>query len=159
MFLDPRFWLSVSFLIFVALVIKYLLPKIIAALDNKSKQIADEIEQAIKMKIEAEQLLLKTKKYHEESVVYCQKLINEARQEAEKLLIDSNRELAEELLKKTNLAKDRILQEQERSIRDVKSQIISAAIKIIEERSVSLPNQTSLEIVKRAVTDISKMVN
>ena len=34
MFLDPRFWLAISFFIFLALMIKYIMPKIINALEN-----------------------------------------------------------------------------------------------------------------------------
>ena len=88
---DSKFWLAISFFIFVALIIKYALPKILAALDNKSKQIANDIEQAKQMRQKAEQLLLEAKKHHEESLLYCQKLISNAQKEADKLLLDSKK--------------------------------------------------------------------
>jgi len=159
MFLDPRFWLTISFLIFTILLIKYVLPKILAALDNKSRQIADSIEQAKRMKEQAEQLLLAAKKYHEESLAYCQKLISDAKAEADKLLSDSKKELEEELLTKTNLAKERIKQEEEKTVREIKSNIIAAAIKIITDKSDNLSVESSSAIAKKAAADISKMIH
>ncbi len=158
MFLDPRFWLTISFLIFVALIAKYVLPIILAALDNKSKQIADKIKQAKQMMQKAEQLLIEAKKYHQESLSYCQKLISDTTEEAEKLLADSKKDLEAELLKKTNLAKERIKQEEDKTVREIKSNIIAAAIKTIENRSNNLSTESSSAIAKRAATDISKMV-
>jgi F-type H+-transporting ATPase subunit b len=156
---DSKFWLAISFFIFVALIIKYALPKILAALDNKSKQIANDIEQAKQMRQKAEQLLLEAKKHHEESLLYCQKLISNAQKEADKLLLDSKKELEAELLKKTNLAKDRIQQEEEKTVREIKSNIIAAAIKIIADKSNNISAESSSALAKRAATDISKMIH
>lgn len=159
MFLDPRFWLTISFTIFSVLIIKYVLPKILAALDSKSKQIADEIEKAKQMREKAEQLLLEAKKHHEESLLFCQKLLRDTQIEAEKLLTDSKNELAAELLKKTNLAQERIKQEEEKTIREIKSNIINAAIKTIEAKSHNLSAESSSSIAQKAAIDISKMVH
>jgi len=159
MFLDPRFWLAISFCIFLALVFKYIIPKIINVLDNKSKHITNEIEQARQMKEKAEQLLLEAQKYHQESMLYCQKLILDTKNATEKLLADSRNDLELELIRRTNLAKDRIKQEEEKTIRDIKSSIILAAIKIIEEKSNNLPSQSSSAIARIATIDISKMIH
>ena len=159
MFLDPRFWLAISFLIFLTLLIKYIVPKIITALDNKSKQIANDIEQAKQIKEKAEELLLKTKQYHQESLLYCKKLIDKTKKETEKLLADSQNSLEQELINKTNLAKNRIRQEEEKIIRDIKLNIITSAIKIIEKKSQNLTNHSSSDSLKRAAEDISKMIH
>lgn len=159
MFLDPKFWLTISFLIFTTLIIKYVLPKILEALDSKSKQIADDIEGAKKMREEAEKLLVETKKYHEESLLYCQKLIEDAKKEADKLLSDSKRELEAELLKKTNLAQERIKQEEEKTIREIKSNIVESAIKIISNKASNLTVESSSMMNKKAAADISKTVH
>lgn len=158
-FSDPRFWLTISFGIFLTLMLKYVMPKIIAALDNKSKQIANQINEARQMKEKAEQLLLAAKKHHEESLLFCQKLIEDAKAEAAKLLADSQKSLTEELGKKTNLAKERISLEEEKTIREIKSGIISAAIKIIETKAANLSGNSAADLSKKAIDDISKMVH
>lgn len=158
-FSDPRFWLTISFFIFLTLILKYVMPKTIAALDNKSKQIADQINEAKKMKEKAEQLLVEAKKHHEESLLFCQKLIEDAKAEAAKFLADSQKSLAEELNKKTNLAKERISLEEEQTIREIKSGIISAAIKAIETKAANLSGNSATDLSKKAIVDISKMVH
>ena len=155
LFSDPKFWLSISFLIFLALMLKYLMPKITVDLDNKSKQIADQIADAKKMREQAEELLISAKKHNEDSINYCQKLIEDAKNEASKLLADSQNSLEEELAKKTALAKERIKAEEEKTIREIKSGIIEVVIKNIELRATSFPSALSSKLVKSAIDNIS----
>ena len=158
MFSDPRFWLAISFCIFLALLIKYVFPKIAAALDSKTKQIADQISAAKQMRESAEQLLLEAKKHHDESLQYCHKLIENAKDEAEKLLADSQRALEEELSKKTNLAKEKIKLEEEKAIREIKTEIIRSAITAIENKATNLSGNSTSEISKKAISNISAML-
>jgi F-type H+-transporting ATPase subunit b len=159
MFLDPKFWLAVSFFIFLFLAIRYVMPKIMGLLNFKTKQIAEEIDQAKHLKQRAEQLLLEAKSYHQESLLYCQNLVIDAKQEAEKFLMNSKNNLATEISRKTTLAKEQIKQEEERMIREIKFDIISAATKAIEEKSYNLSNQSALEINQLATANINKMIN
>ncbi|MFT6332379.1 MAG: F-type H+-transporting ATPase subunit b [Lentimonas sp.] len=159
LFSDPKFWLSISFLLFIVLMIKYAAPLIIAMIDNKSKQIANDIEQAKKMKIESEKLLESAKKYHEESLSYCQDLIKNAHQEGEKLLEESHKSLESEINRKTHLAKERITSEKEKVIRDMKSKIIDTAIKIIENKATKISDKSSSDLSAKFIANISKTIH
>jgi len=158
-FSDPRFWLAVSFFIFLTLVAKYLMPKIIESLDNKSQQILNQIKIAEQSRQKAEQLLLEAQKHHEESLIYCAKLIEDAKSEASELLTYSQKLLAEELDKKTNLTKERIATDEEKTMRDIKSEIINAAIKIIETKAANFNNNSATILSKKAITNISKIIH
>ena len=59
---NEKFWLAIAFLSFVALCIKYVLPKINKALDTKSKKIAEDILMAKKLREQAEKLLEEAKR-------------------------------------------------------------------------------------------------
>ena len=50
---NEKFWLAIAFLTFVGLIIKYVGPKITKSLDQKSKEIAEEILAAKEMKEKA----------------------------------------------------------------------------------------------------------
>jgi F-type H+-transporting ATPase subunit b len=151
MFLEPKFWLAISFFTFVALMIKYALPLIIKMIDDKSKQIAKDIADARNAKEEAENLLAEAKKYSEESKKYCQKLIDDAQNEAAKILADSQKSLEDEINKKTDLAKERIKNEEEKTIREIKSNIIDAAIKNVAKKAANNSEKDAAELVERAV--------
>lgn len=159
MFLDPAFWLAISFLIFVVLMIKYALPLIIGSLDTKAASIAKQIADAKSMREQAEKLLKDAKKYHEESLLFSQKLIEDAKIESSKLLAEAQHSLEVEVVKKTTLAKERIKSEEEKVIREIKSGIIDAAIKVIENKATSMPSNNSSSLIKKSISDISKTVH
>ncbi|MFT5703869.1 MAG: F-type H+-transporting ATPase subunit b [Rickettsiales bacterium] len=158
-FSDPTFWLAVSFSIFTALILKYVLPKITAALDNKSKQIADDIAKAKNSKEQADQFLIDAKKHYEESTRHCQKLIEDAKNEGKKLFEDAEKSLEVEISKRTSLAKERITAEEEKIVREIKSGIISAAIKAIEIRAANISSDSAKDFSKKSINDISKMIH
>jgi F-type H+-transporting ATPase subunit b len=159
MFHDPKLWLAISFLVFLSLMIKYIFPFLTRALNNKQKQIADNINQAKSMKEQAEKLLEDAKKYNEESLAYSKKLIEEAKVSASKLLADSQKSIEEEITKKMDLTKDRIRLEEEGAIREIKSNIINAAIKTIEERATKLSDNSAMSITNKAIDNIGKVVH
>lgn len=157
MFHDPAFWLAVSFLIFVGLIAKFALPFIIRSLDDKTKNIAKQISDAKEMREQAEKLLKDAKKYHEESLLFSQKLIEDAKIESANLLSETQRSLEEEIAKKTSIAKERIKSEEEKVIREIKSGIIEAAIKVIETKAAGLANNSPFN--KQAINNISKTIH
>ncbi|MDA0902046.1 MAG: ATP synthase F0 subunit B [Proteobacteria bacterium] len=157
---DPKFWLAVSFLIFVALFAKYAWPFILKMIDGKKFQIIDSIEQAKQMKVKAEELLVKAEKYHHDSIAYSQKLIEDAKNEAQSLIKESQKLAQEELDRKINLSKQRIKQEEENAIREVKGKIIISAIQAIEKNIASAKGDKSLKTtIDKAIVDVSKLVH
>ena len=67
---NEKFWLAIAFLTFVGLIIKYVGPKITKSLDQKSKEIAEEILAAKEMKEKAAKLLATAEAYYKESLYY-----------------------------------------------------------------------------------------
>lgn len=157
---DPKFWLAISFCLFCFLFIKYVLPLLVRALDAKSKQIADELSEAKNLKNKAQKLLIEAERYHHESIAFSNKLIADSKNEVDKFMVASVKEISENLDRKMASIFERIKQEEERSIREVKSRIIASAIKIIEN---NLPNKvnkkSSEEAVEDAIIEVSNAVH
>jgi F-type H+-transporting ATPase subunit b len=158
-FSDPKFWLTISFLIFFLLMLKYVMPKITSLLDDQSKRIADQISQAQDLKNQAEKLLIESKKQYESSLIYCKKLIDDAKSEGENLLKDSQKSLEEEIKKRTLLSKERIKAEEDKAIRELKSSIIESAMKIVESNAVKISKDDSSNITKESINDIEKLIS
>lgn len=154
MFQDPRFWLAISFVIFLSAMLKYVVPLVINGLDKKSQKIQDEINQAKALKLQAEQLLEEAKKHQQEAVLYSQKLVEEAKIETANLLSSAKKSMESELAKKMALAKQRITLEEDNVIREIKSNIINAAIQAIEDKATKLPNNNLVAISKKSINDI-----
>jgi len=157
LFLSTKFWLAVSFFIFVVALIKLAGPVIIRALSNKAKEVAQTLNEAREIKQQAEQVLIDSKRYQQESVEYSRKLIAEAKSEAEELIRQTKEALQAELNKKTNLTKERIAIEEEKVIRTLKTDIISKAIDKIENSAVILSDEAKKIITQETLKNINEL--
>jgi F-type H+-transporting ATPase subunit b len=158
---DPKFWLAVSFSIFVLLMIKFVMPLIIKALDGKVKQIADDIKQAEKMKAEAQKLLKDAQRYYEDSVKQSDLLIKDAQDESKKIIKDYKTAVESEIDKKISSASERIKAQEDRVVREIKTKIVESAVEAIQDNFTKIADDKSLdEATKNSINQInSKLVN
>ena len=156
---DPRFWLAISFCIFLGLMIKYVWPIIIRMIDGKTKSIADEIDSALEIKNKAQALMLEAEKYQQETLNYAHKLIEDARAEANSIINSAKHVAEQEVAKKLAVAMQRINQEEEKIIREVKSRIINNAIKTIADKLPANSKKSSDFVIETAISDLNKIIN
>lgn len=106
--LDPKFWVAVSFVVFVALVGKLAWAKITEALDGRAARIRAELEEAARLRAEAETMLKQAVADRESALIEAQTMIERARVEAEQLgkTMAAEAELAAQ--RRERMAMDRI---------------------------------------------------
>jgi F-type H+-transporting ATPase subunit b len=135
------FWSAVSFGILLILLYKYALPALMDILETREKRIRDNIEQAERMRKEAEQLLAD----------YRSKL--EAAQQEAHALLEQARLRAQQLLEENEKRLDR---ETEKMLQDARREIDLDrlnAVKELREHVADLVLEVSEKILKRSVTD------
>jgi F-type H+-transporting ATPase subunit b len=157
---DPKFWLAVAFFIFVGAAIKYIIPVVIKMIDQKRNQISENLNQANELRLSALKLLEEAEKYYQDSITLSSELIERARKESEIILESSKKVVEAELNTKMNLATQKIKQEEEKAIRQMKSAIVSAAIKTIEDSLFNSDNKKiSQGTTNKAISNISKLIH
>ncbi len=155
---NEKFWLAIAFISFVSLIIKYVKPLLIKALDNKSKQIAEEILEAKEIKEKALRLLERAEKSYEDSINFSQKIIKDAEIEAQKFAAESQKIIEQEINKKTAAALDRIKLEQDSAIREIKQKIISAALQIFSKNVEKETDRNQHDLlISRAIENFEKI--
>lgn len=155
---NEKFWLAIAFTSFVLLILKYVRPLIVKALDSKSKQIAEEILEAKEMKEKALKLLEKAEKSYEDSINFSQKIIKDAEIEAQRFAAESQKIIEQEISKKTAAALDRIKLEQDSAIRDIKQKIISAALQIFSKNVEKETNRNQHDqLISKAIENFEKI--
>lgn len=158
--INEKFWLAIAFLSFVTLIIKYVGPIITKALDNKSKQIAEEILAAKEMKEKAAKLLEKAEKYYQESTTYADQLIKDAEIEAQKFAVESKQLLETEVAKKTAAALDRVKLEEESAIREIKTRIVASAMQnLTANLDKTVDKNKHDQLVSRSIQDLEKIIH
>jgi len=156
---DEKFWLAIAFLTFVGLVVRYVMPSLTAKLEEKSRQIAEELLAAKEMKEKAEQLLIETKKRHEEALAFSQQLIKDSVIESQKYFEESLKLVEAEIAKKVMAVENRIKQEQERVVREMKIKIIDSAINAVQNNLHNMQKSQSSSLTTKSIDDIAKIVH
>ena len=83
MFMDPEVWVAIAFIAFVALIVYLKVPgKVTGALDSRSDAIARELEEARKLRAEAEAVLADYKRRAENTEAEAAAILAQAEREA-----------------------------------------------------------------------------
>ena len=82
MFQDPTFWVAVAFVIFVIAVFKPIKTALIGGLDAKIKEIRQEVEEAEKLREEAQSLLANYQRQQRQALQTAEDIVARAKDEA-----------------------------------------------------------------------------
>jgi F-type H+-transporting ATPase subunit b len=127
--LEPEFWVAVSFFLFVGAVL-YLgaHKKIAAALDARAAAIAKELDEAKRLREEAEKVLSDYRAKQGDVVKETQAIIDLAGKEAEILAAETRRSMKESFERRMKLAEDKIARAEAEALREVREAATDAAI-------------------------------
>lgn len=157
---NPLFWVSIAFILMVALSAKKVSVIVVNALDKRSARIRQELEQAKKLRLEAEQILADYKKKQAEYLKEAEHMLAKARRDAEAYNRQAEIELKETLDARLKQAMDKISQEETKAIDEVRNHIvdisIAAARSIIVEH---IGNISQEDLVKVVIGDIAHKIH
>ncbi len=129
MLLQPEFWVAVSFFIFVAVVLYYRLPqRIIAALDHRAEQIAAELDEARRLREEAQAILADYERKQRDAEKEASEIINLARREAEIMAEETRKSFEESLERRSRMAHDKIARAEAQALAEVRAKTIEIAV-------------------------------
>ena len=104
LFADPEFWVLVAAAIFVAVIWKPVRKSLIGSLDERAARIRAELDEARKLRDEAEQLLAQYQGKEREAAAEAQAIIAQAQDEAERIAAQAARDLDQALARRQRLA-------------------------------------------------------
>jgi len=138
---DATFWVAISFLIFVGVLVYLKVPqKINSLLLNMISDIKNELEEAEKLKEQAKDMLNQSEIKFTNANKEKEKLIQETRKESEKIVIEMNDKFYQIAENRKKMAEEKILQMKEGAIKSIKD----AAVQIAIESSANII-QTSVD--------------
>jgi len=126
---EPEFWVAVSFFLFVGVVL-YLgvHKKIASALDARAAAIAKELEEAKRLREEAEKVLADYRRKQGDVVKETKGIIDLAAKEAEILAAETRRSMKEHFERRMKLAEDKIARAEVEALREVRAAAAEAAV-------------------------------
>jgi F-type H+-transporting ATPase subunit b len=158
LFSDPKFWLLISFIIFVILMIKPFKSMMIGGLDSKIQEIKQNIDKSLESFTEAEEKLKDAEKRTLDLSNKVDEIISNAKSQAESIsknIIDKTRQTVKS---KEKNSIDRIKQIELSAIQSIKSQASIELNSIIRNYFSNLSDDNRAKILDNSVIDL-KSVN
>lgn len=158
---DPLFWVALSFVVFVGLVLYYGVPAIVTkALDDRADAIRKELDEARKLREEAQALLSDYQRKAREAENEAKSIIEQAKIEAEALATDSRKALIESLERRSKIAEEKIARAESQALSEVRSTAIETAIaaahEILKTRASGSTGET---LVSSSINDLKGKLN
>ena len=157
MFEDPKFWLLVSFILFVILMIKPFKSMLIGGLDQKIEEIKSNINSSLQSFSDAETKLNKAQKQTEDLDNKIQELLTSAKSQAEtisKSIIDKT---AQNISSKEKSSLERIKQIEISAIQSIKNQASIELNSMITNYLANLSNDDKNKVLEKSVSDFKSI--
>jgi len=130
---DATFWAAVALVLFILLIMYYKVPAAMTkGLDDRSDKIRNELEEARRLREEAQQLLAEYQRKRKEAEQEAEGIVAAAKREAEALAEEAERKTAEYVTRRTALAEQKIAQAEGQAIAEVKSNAVDIAVDAAE---------------------------
>ena len=143
---DATFWVAISFVIFfVGLVYLKVPQKVNDLLTKMIVDIKKEIDESEKLRTESKELLVKAKNKLDSAEKEKKRIIEEAKRDAERLIIEMNDKFHKSSELKKNLAQNKINQMKDNAIKDIKNTSIKIAIDSVKKVITSSVDKTKLD--------------
>jgi len=136
-FADPEFWVLLAVVVFAIVVWKPARRAVLGTLDERATRIRGELEEARKLRDEAEQLLADYRQKGREAEADARAIIAHARDEAERIAAQSARDLQQSLERRQHLAEERIAQAEAKALDEIRAAAVDVAIAAAREVIVS----------------------
>ena len=157
MFEDPKFWLLVSFVLFVILMIKPFKSMLIGGLDQKIEEIKSNIDSSLQSFSDAETKLNEAQKQTEDLDNKIQELLTSAKSQAEtisKSIIDKT---AQNISSKEKSSLERIKQIEISAIQSIKNQASIELNSMITNYLANLSNDDKNKVLEKSVSDFKSI--
>ena len=126
---DTSFWTFLGLILFfVVLHFAGAFKAVGAALDSRAEKIRTELDEARRLREEAQELLATYKRKQSEAADEAEKIIRQAKTEADYLRENAKKEIADRIERRTQLAEARIAQAEAAAAKEVKAMAADLAV-------------------------------
>lgn len=161
MLYEPEFWVAVAFVIFVGILVYYRIPQtVVDSLDQRSARIGAELDEARRLRDEAQQLLAEYQRKQHEAEQEAEVLLASARAEAERLAQEAKQKMEEFVARRTKMAEAKIAQAEVQALADVRSAAADAAVAAAERILVdTVKGKAADDLIARGIAEVKSKLN
>lgn len=156
-----QFWVFVALLIFIGILVYMKVPGMLAAqLDKRANDVAKELDEARRLREEAQGLLASYQRKQAEAMKEAEAIVAQAKLEAERLAEETRKNLEAQVERRRQLAEDKIHQAESQAVQEVRAAAadiaVSAAQRLIADKVDAAKDAT---IVERSISELSSKLH
>ena len=158
MTLDATFWVTISFFIFLGILVYFKIPqKVKDTLEGNILNIKNQISEAEKLKDDAKNMLIEQERKISNSKDEVKLMINKASEEAEKNVIRVNEEFHNLMETRKKNADERIRQLKSQAQKDIKNASVKIAIESVEKLIKNSLDKSKLDKIYSSSVEETKL--
>ena len=159
--MDATFWAMVALFIFLGVVVYLKVPGMIAkALDERAAKIRNELEEARRLREEAQQLLAEYQSKRKEAEKEAADIVAAAKRESDLIVEEAHKKTEEYVARRAALAEQKIGQAERDAVNEVRSIAVDIAIEAARKvLAGKLDDKTSAELFKDSLTAVKTKLN
>lgn len=132
--LDSSFWALVGLILFLGIIIYLKVPGVVTrSLDGRSDRIRNQLEEARRLRDEAQQLLADYQRKRKEAEQEASVIVEAAKREAEQIKAEAEARTEEYVARRTALAEQKIAQAELDAVNAVRSSAVDVAVAAAEQ--------------------------
>jgi len=158
---EPETWVAIAFLIFLGILYKVGAPSLVfKALDDRSARIKSELDEAVRLRKEAEDVLAEYKRRQDEAEKTAESIIHNAGIEAERMAAEAQTKVEEFIARRTRMAENKIAQAEAQALADVRAAAADVAVAAAEALLISTTKGAAAEsLVSQGIADLKSKLN
>jgi F-type H+-transporting ATPase subunit b len=159
--MDASFWALVGLVLFLAIVFYAGAPAMIGkSLDSRAERISNELDEARRLRDEAQQLLAEYQRKRKEAEQEASDIVAAAKREAGLLLEEAQEKTQEYVTRRTAMAEQKIAQAERDAVNEVRSRAVDIAVAAAGDLLASKVDAKARgELFKSALKDVRSRLN
>lgn len=155
---SPEFWVAVAFVGFLAVVLYFKLPAMInERLDERASRIRGELEEAQRLREEAQALYAQYKRKAEDAAEEAKSIADQAKSEAERFANEARAALAASLERRKALAEAKIEQAEAQAVQAIRDATVEASVAAAREvLSAEIKGEKADNLIDHSISELKK---
>ncbi|NCO03185.1 MAG: hypothetical protein GW903_03235 [Alphaproteobacteria bacterium] len=157
---DSSFWVGVSFVLFLIVAYKLGAKVIVGGLDNKIQEIKDEIDNAERLRVEAQELLAQYQRKQRDAEKEAEEIVASAQKQAKEMQKSMQLELDELMARRETQVSDRLKRLEDSAISKIKNEAATVAMAATTEMIIqAMDAKTQKTMLDDSIKTVSNKLN
>ncbi|HEY0220138.1 MAG TPA: ATP F0F1 synthase subunit B [Afipia sp.] len=158
---EAEFWVAVAFVILICVFGYFGVHRVIlSALDNRGERIRKELDDARRLKEEAQRLVAEYRSRRESAEQEAQDIVASAKAEAERIAVEAKAKMDDFVARRTKSAENKIAMAEQQAVADVRAAAADAAIAAATSvLSQTVKGSLAEGLLDKSIKDVREKLN